>query len=459
MKSSSLTALERRSALSLASIFALRMFGLFMLLPVIRVLGEDLQGATLPLLGMAIGIYGLSQALLQLPLGVLSDKIGRKPIIYAGLLVFIIGSLVAANSESIWGLIFGRALQGAGAIASAVMALAADLTRPEQRSKIMAMIGGSIGLAFALSLVLGPLLSNWLSLQGMFYLIAGLAFMALLVAFFMVPDGLDIGNGQKQSQKIELSFSERWQHVTAKGRIFVLALAVFVIHWALIAVFLVVPERLIAAGFELSQHSWIYLVVLILSIIIMLPMMLNAERKGWHRQVMQLAFVLLALSLGVMFFEWQSISFWLLVLTLFFAGFNLLEAKLPSTVSNLYGAHYRGTALGIFSTSQFLGAFLGGSVTGYLLPKIGFEGILWLNIGLLLSVGITLFKLGKLPEIKRVTLIIDDKQQLRTAQVQALKLPGVLEAFANEVDGKVYLRIDNNKVNQQDLLALGRIEA
>lgn len=454
MKSSSLTTLEKKSAISLASIFALRMFGLFMLLPVIRILGEGLEGATLPLLGLAIGIYGLSQAILQLPLGLLSDKIGRKPVIYAGLLVFIVGSLVAANSESVWGLIFGRALQGAGAIASAVMALAADLSRPHQRSKVMAMIGGSIGLAFALSLVLGPLLSNWLNLQGLFYVIAVLAFVALLVAIFVVPTVPAI-----DMPKIDLSFAERWRYVTAKGRIFVLALSVFVIHWALVAVFLIVPDKLIASGFELSQHSWIYLVVLALSIAIMLPMMIKAEKKGWHRQVMQSAFLLLALSLLTLLTSWQSLWFWLVVLTLFFAGFNLLEAKLPSTVSNLFGAQYRGTALGIFSTSQFLGAFLGGSVTGYLLPTLGYTGVIWLNIGLMVIAGVALGWLGKLPEVKRWVLELDEADTAKAVQESALKLAGVIEAIADDHKGKVYLRVDDSTIERKELEKLGRIQA
>lgn len=392
MKTNPLTPLERKSAISLASIFALRMFGLFMLLPLIRVLGDDLEGATLPLLGWAIGVYGLSQALLQLPLGLLSDKIGRKPVIYGGLIIFIVGSLVAANAETIYGLIAGRALQGAGAIASAVMALAADLSRPEQRSKMMAMIGGSIGLAFALSLVFGPLLSNWLSLNEIFYLIAGLAFVALLVAIFVVPAGGKIVNTELLHEKDTKSESvlQKLAHVSHKGHIYILALAVFVIHWALVAVFLVIPKQLINIGFSLGEHSWIYLLVLFLSILMMLPMMLFAERKGWHKGVMQSALILLLIAVGLMMLEWQSIGMWLCILTLFFAGFNLLEAKLPSTVSNLFAAQYRGTAMGIFTSFQFLGAFFGGTVTGALLPKIGFNAIAVISMLMLLLTALLL---------------------------------------------------------------------
>lgn len=426
-----------------------------MLLPVIRILGADLEGATLPLLGLALGIYGLSQAILQLPLGLLSDKIGRKPVIYGGLVVFIAGSLVAGFSDSIWGLIVGRALQGAGAIASAVMALAADLSRPEQRSKIMAMIGGSIGLAFAISLILGPILSEWLSLQGLFFVIAALAFVALVVAMTVVP------RGEQASQvHLHLTFAERWKHVTAKGRIFVLALAVFVIHWSLVAVFMIVPEKLEQSGFALAQHSWIYLTVLILSIALMVPMMLGAERKKMHRQIMQLAFFVIVLALVSLFSGFTHIVFWLVVLTLFFAGFNLLEAKLPSTVSNLFGSQYRGTALGIFSTSQFLGAFLGGSLTGYLLPKLGLEGILYMNIGLAAVAGLALSLLGKLPEVEKIVIQLDDSsdESGKKAQISALKMPGVIDAIANDSEGKVYLQVDKSRINQKDLMALGQIE-
>jgi predicted MFS family arabinose efflux permease len=455
MKSSPLTSLERRSAVSLASIFALRMLGLFMLLPVLRILGEDLEGATIPLLGLALGIYGLSQAILQLPLGVLSDKIGRKPVIYGGLLVFIAGSLVAGFSESIWGLIAGRALQGAGAIASAVMALAADLSRPQQRSKMMAMIGASIGLAFAISLILGPLLANWLSIQGLFFVIAALAFMALVVAVTLVPNG-----GQTSKVSLNLSFAERWRHVTAKGRVFVLALAVFVIHWSLVAMFMIVPEKLELSGFELSQHSWIYLTVLVLSIALMVPMMLAAERKKLHRQVMQLAFLVITVALASLFTGFTHIAFWLVILTLFFAGFNLLEAKLPSTVSNLFGSQYRGTALGIFSTSQFLGAFMGGSLTGYLLPKLGVDGILYMNIALAVVAGVALSLLGKLPEVEKIVIKLDesDEESSKKAQISALKMPGVIDAIANDGESKVYLQVDKSRINQKDLMALGQIE-
>lgn len=457
MKSSALTPLERRSAISLASIFALRMLGLFMLLPVIRILGDDLEGATLPLLGLALGIYGLSQAILQLPLGVLSDKIGRKPVIYGGLIVFIVGSFVAAYAETIWGLIAGRALQGAGAIASAVMALAADLSRPQQRSKMMAMIGGSIGLAFAISLILGPLLSSWLHLQGLFFVIAVLAIIALMVAIFFVP------NADKAAKvSLNLSFAERWRHVTAKGRIFVLALAVFVIHWSLVAVFMIVPEKLEQSGYQLSQHSWIYLTVLVLSIALMIPMMLKAESKRMHRQVMQLAFFAIVLSLASLLTELTHIAFWLVVLTLFFTGFNLLEAKLPSTVSNLFGSQYRGTALGVFTTSQFLGAFLGGSLTGYLLPTLGVDGILTMNIALAVIAGIALTFLGKLPEIEKIVIKLssDDVEHGKKAQISALKMPGVLEAstVANDGEGRVYLQIDKSRIAQKDLMSLGQIE-
>ena len=452
-----LTQQEKRSASVLAAIFASRMLGLFMLLPILRVLGTELEGATLPLLGLAMGIYGLAQAILQIPLGALSDKIGRKPVIYGGLIIFIIGSLVAALSDTIWGLVIGRALQGAGAIASTIMALAADVTRPEQRSKVMAMIGGSIGLAFALSLVIGPLISAQFGLHAIFFLIASLATIALLLSIFGLPKSHEL-----TAIKPRWNFSKRWSKVSAKGRIFALAWAVFILHWALMSVFLIIPEKLISSGLELAHHSWLYLVVLVISIVLMIPLMIIGERKRLQLQMMQLGFFLMALSLLSLLLEWNNTFFWLAMLSVFFTGFNLLEAKLPATVSNFYGSHLRGLALGVFSSSQFLGAFMGGALTGYGLEYFTETQLLLLNSGLMASSIVILLVVGKTPKVERVTIKIqssDLPNDLQNLVEASLEIDGVIEAIANQGQDKVYLRVDSTKIQRERLETLGEIVA
>ena len=361
-----MTPLERRSVSSLALLYCFRMLGLFMVLPLLALYTVDMPGADALTIGLALGIYGLSQAVLQIPLGWLSDQYGRKPIIIGGLLVFALGSAVAATADSIYGLVIGRALQGAGAIASTVMALVADLTRDEQRTKAMAVVGMSIGLSFAVALVLGPAIAAAGGLAGVFWFTAALALGGIGIVLLLVPTpprGLqheDVGarrglftRSLKDASLLRLNFS------------------VFSLHFILMALFLLVPGILQdVAGLDRDRHWQVYLPTLLLSILGMVPMMILAERKGYLRGMFLLGIGALMLAMVIMSTA-PSAAFIFVGLCLFFVGFNYLEATLPSLVSKWVFAGGKGTALGIYASWQFLGAFAGGAVGGALVKSAG----------------------------------------------------------------------------------------
>ncbi|MFT6956863.1 MAG: MFS family permease [Halieaceae bacterium] len=372
-----MTSLERRSVGSLALLYSIRMLGLFMVLPLLALYTSDLAGATPLMLGLALGVYGLSQALLQIPLGWLSDRVGRKPVIVGGLLVFGFGSLVAAFADTASGLVFGRFLQGAGAIASTIMALVADLTSEEQRTKAMAIIGASIGASFALALVLGPVVAGIGGLSGVFYLTALLALLGIAVVLLTVPTpeplsatpetgprGRYVGRALKDTVLLKFNYG------------------VFTLHFILMASFLVVPQLLQNKLALVREDHWqVYLPVLILSVLGMLPLMRLAERGGRLNQVFPAAIVLVLLGL-LGFWYSSSSAFFYFSLWLFFVGFNYLEASLPSLVSKRISVQGRGTAMGVYSTCQFLGAFAGGAAGGLALQQFGFGAVLVLASGL-----------------------------------------------------------------------------
>jgi len=363
-----MTALERRTVTSLAALYCFRMLGLFMVLPLLALYAADLPGASTSLIGLAMGIYGLTQAALQIPLGWLSDQIGRKPVIIAGLLVFAVGSAVAATATSIGGIILGRMLQGSGAIASTVMAMVADLTREEQRTKAMAVVGISIGLSFAVALVLGPVVAALGGLPAVFWFTVVLALVGIVMVVFLVPSpprttGPREGNAGLRLELIRQSLGDR---VLLR-----LNFGVFVLHFILTASFLVVPGLLEQSfGIDRAHHWQVYLPVLLLSLLGMAPLMAIAERGGRLRQMFLLGIALVFAAVAT--FGYATGSLWFFFgLWLFFVGFNYLEATLPSLVSKTVSAEGKGTAMGIYSTSQFFGSFVGGAGGGWLLHNLG----------------------------------------------------------------------------------------
>ncbi len=367
---SPMTSLEKRATWSLASIYALRMLGLFLIMPVLSLFAEELEGATPTLIGMAIGIYGITQAILQIPFGLMSDRFGRKRIIIIGLILFFTGSVVAALSSSINGVLLGRAIQGSGAIAAPVMALVADLTQEVHRTKAMALIGLSIGVSFGIAITAGPVIAGFIGVDGIFWLIAVLSLIAIWVIRYKVPDPQQ----SKKHRDAEL-VPGQFFNILKNHELLRLDYGIFVLHAILTSSFVVVPLLLRDAGLLPSLHWKVYLPVFVISMAAIIPFVILAEKKRKMKPVFIGAITALVLAdLGLMQFH-TSLPAIVGFLWLFFTGFNLLEATLPSLISKTAPGDLRGTAMGIYSTSQFLGAGIGGGVGGWCYGEFGAAGV------------------------------------------------------------------------------------
>ncbi len=346
------------------------MLGLFMVLPVLALYQDNYEGATPLLLGLTLGIYGLTQAVLQIPLGLLSDKIGRAPVIVGGLLMFVFGSVVAAMADTMHGLILGRALQGMGAIASSLMAMVTDLTSEENRTKAMASIGASIGLSFIAAMIAGPLIASAMGLSGVFWITALLGCIGILVFLLLVPRVVSI-------QKNRETFADLNQVglLLRQPTLLRLNVGIFALHLALMAAFVVIPTML-SNQLGISSHNlwWVYLGLLGGGFVAMLPVMILGEKYQRQKLVFVSAIGCMTLAM-LMLGQEQSFTLTLAMLLLFFAAFNLLEATLPSWLSKACPAGSRGTAMGIYSTSQFMGAFVGGTLGGWSLQQFGSTGV------------------------------------------------------------------------------------
>ena len=372
------TASETRAVSMLATLYVVRMLGLFMVLPLIAIYSTDMMGATPFLLGLAVGAYGLTQATLQIPMGWLSDRIDRRWVIVVGLLLLMAGSLVAAYSTSIWGVIVGRFLQGAGAIASATMALVADYTRAEQRAKASAIIGGSIAIAFGLALVLGPTFATFGGLQAVFAVTAILAFAGIIVVGFLPKPDRQAAQARDEMSGFHRS---RLAEVLSIKSLNTMYVSIFFLHFLLMAVFVVVPAGLEGeAGIPRERHALAYLCALILSV----PgiYLLVQGRRYMNTPTRTLLLCLLVLLSGLIALSLGGFIGTLLGLLLFFTGFTALEAILPSLASIYAPPASRGTAMGVFASSQFIGVFFGGLLGGALLDQAGVLGV-WLGMSLL----------------------------------------------------------------------------
>ena len=443
---------ERQAAISLAMIYAFRMLGLFMILPVFALYADHIPGATPFMMGLAIGIYGLTQALLQIPFGMWSDRIGRKPVIFIGLLIFAAGSLIAASASSIEGIIVGRAIQGGGAIAAALMALAADLSREEHRTKMMAVIGVCIGFSFAISMVLGPLVNNWIGISGIFYSTAVLALVGIAILYFFVPD--PVRSHFHRDAEVE---ARSLSSVLKDAQLLRLDIGIFSLHFVLMCVFLVLPLVLhYDMGLDASQHWKIYLPVFAVSLIIMVPFIIIAERKKAMKAVFNGAVFSLMVA-TIIFIYSQSLWLTAFALVIFFAGFNLLEASLPSLISKTASATKKGTAMGIYSSSQFLGAFAGGTIGGYAHQSWGIPGVYYTVLAVLSLWFVLAMTMKKSKQLSTYLLSVND-----VSVEQLLAVKGVVEAALVEEEKDMgfvaYLKVKKHILDEEKLLSLATSE-
>ena len=438
---------ERRAALSLATLFFFRMFGLFLVLPVLALHAQHLAGATPFLIGVAMGVYGLTQALFQIPFGVLSDRYGRKPVIAAGLLIFGLGSALCAVSGHVAGIIAGRALQGSGAISAAVMALAADLTREEQRIKVMAVIGVTIGLAFAAAFVAGPTLDAVIGLHGLFWLAAGLALGGIAVLYLFVPE--------PAHSAFHRECEPQWGQVLgilANRDLKRLNVGIGCLHFLLTASFVVLPVVLRdGLGLASPSHWHVYLPVFGLSIVLMVPAIRAAQRHG--REVFLGAVALVGVSELGLALGHGSGSVVFLMLWGFFSGFNYLEASLPALVSQMAPADRRGTALGVYAMSQFLGTFAGGATGGLLSGYAGATGVFLMCAALALS-WLAYARGMVLPRPLRSHIVKVGRLTAAEATALTVRLAavaGVSEAVVVGEDGVAFLKVDRDTLDWQGL--------
>ncbi|MCC5795767.1 MAG: MFS transporter [Methylophaga sp.] len=444
-----MTALEKRSISGLSLIYALRMLGLFMILPVFSVAADQYSGSTPLLVGLAIGAYGLTQAMLQIPFGMLSDRIGRKKVIAFGLLLFAMGSVIAAMADSIFTVILGRLLQGSGAIAAAVMALTADLTRDDHRTKAMAAIGISIGLSFTVALASGAALEHWLGLAGIFWLTAVLAMLGIVVLFFWVPNP----HRCVVHRDVE-PMPKQFRNVLGNPELMRLTLSISTLHFLLTLSFFALPMALHHyAGIERSQHALLYLPIMLIAFVCMVPFILLAEKQ----RKMKMVFLGAIVVLGIAQLSWAILpntAFVILIgLWLFFTAFNILEASLPSMMSKLSPLDCKGTAMGVYSTGQFLGAFLGG-VSGGLIYT-------YLNIHAVFAFGaiVTLFwwwlvKPMQAPRhLSSRILHIEPLTQANAASVMAEinTIPGVVETMVVVDEGVAYVKFSPDETDTDAL--------
>ena len=371
-----MTAAERRATVSLASIYGLRLLGMFIILPVFALYAETLPGgASHTLIGVALGAYGLTQAILQIPFGWASDRWGRKPVIYAGLAVFALGSFIAAAAGTMTWVIIGRCLQGAGAISAAVIALTADLTRDTVRTRAMAIIGITIALTFAASLIAGPVLKAWMGVPGIFALTGILALAAIAVVRYAVPDPDHASNDRSVSRG-------QFARVLVDTQLVRLNFGTFALHAVLMAMFTQIPFALRDNGLAAERHWVVYFPVLIVSILLMLPFIRQVDRPGRGKPLLNAAVVVLLGAQVALAFTQHALLSLCIAMTFFFAALNLLEAMLPSLISKCAPADARGAAIGVNSSMQFLGAFVGAAAGGWFAEHVGETSVFLFGVAL-----------------------------------------------------------------------------
>lgn len=440
-----MTSTERRAVGTLAGIFGLRLLGLFLIMTVFSPYAEkSLSGATPFLIGLALGAYGLTQALFQIPFGMLSDRWGRKPLIIIGLLIFALGSGIAAVSDSIHGVILGRLIQGMGAIAAVVLALSADLTREEQRTKAMALIGVSIGLFFMLAMVLGPVLDGWIGVKGIFWLTMAMAFFGILVLYW-VPTPV----AARRHRDVQL-IPAQLAKVLGNPDLLRLDVGIFVLHLVLTAMFVTVPLALVhEGGLPVVAHWKVYLPVFVLSVVGMAPLVILSARKHLIQRIFLVAITLLVAAQALFYFGHQELPWLVFALWVFFVGFNALEALLPSTVSRVAPADSKGTAMGVYNSFQFFGVFLGGTLGGWLYGAMGI-GTVFQACGVMTLLWAIIVMTAPTPRLLDTRLLRVGPQTEDGAPALAKRLAnitGVVEAIVIAEEGMAYLKVDKKELD------------
>ncbi|ENV00005.1 MFS transporter [Acinetobacter variabilis] len=436
-----MNALERRSTFALSSIFALRMLGLFMIIPVFSVAGQSYEYATPALIGLAVGIYGLTQAILQIPFSLIADRYSRKPLVVLGLLLFALGGAIAAMSDTIYGVIIGRAIAGGGAVSAVVMALLADVTREENRMKAMAVMGMSIGLSFVVAFTMGPWVTGLVGISGLFWVttVMGLAAIAMLL---MVP------KVTRHHKNFQQGYLEQLKQVLKMGDLNRLHISVFTLHLLLTAMFIYVPSQLIeVAELPLSSHGWVYLPLLVVSLFFAFPSIVLAEKYRKMRSIFLTAIGGIILGLLFMIFGFESKYVLIGGLGLFFIAFNVMEALLPSWLSKAAPIQSKATAMGVNASSQFLGAFFGGIIGGQLLllnnTSLGWSilsaiAIIWLLMS---------FGLAQPRYLSSLVLRLPESKQTDEWTSQLLAIRGIEEVVVMSEQQVAFVKVDKQQVD------------
>lgn len=452
MLTGKMTSAERSAVASLSSIMALRMIGLFMVLPVFALYAKGMIGATPALIGLSMGIYGLTQAIFQIPFGSLSDKYGRKPIILIGLVIFIIGSILAASAHSISLLIIGRALQGAGAVGSTILATMADLTREDQRTKSMAIAGMTIGFSFSLAMLLGPILSQWMALQGLFLLAGLFGLCAILILYKAVPTPPTHTWHRDTEPELNAFFKLLVEPALAK-----LNIGIFILHAIFTASFVVIPISLDHYAGLTAHDQWkIYLPTLLIAFVVSLIFIGIAEKRKQLKPFFMGGIFTLALAELLLWSVHTSITSAAIGVCLFFAGFSLLEAFLPSLVSRTAPAGRKGTAMGIYSCSQFLGIFVGGVIGGWLYGKFSFTGVYVFCIVSALT-WLVLASLMKPPRYLVTQVIhLSSSPSTRWQEIIATlkNISGIVDVSLITEESALYIKMEPATLQQPDFIRL-----
>jgi predicted MFS family arabinose efflux permease len=438
---------EWYTAGSLAAVYAVRMLGLFMILPVLPLYAKSLPDATPFMVGLAIGIYGLTQAIFQIPLGFLSDRIGRKPVIIGGLCVFALGSVIAAFSTSIEWITIGRAIQGMGAIAAATMALAADLTSERHRARVMSVIGLTIGISFSVAMIIGPIIDEWAGLRGVFWVTTVLAVIGILLVAFVVPQPQE----EKSHRDAGIVKSYIWD-VLVSASLWRMNIGAFFLHMIMTANFSVLPLIFEdGVGLDGADHWKIYLPVFLVAFLSAIPLIIVAEKHRKMRRLFMTAVgMLLVAQLGMAFLRAETILL-LMFFLIFFIGFNFLEAVQPSLVAKYSNVNTKGTAMGVFSTLQFLGIFAGGFIGGLIQNHFGFTGVFifggfiaWLWVFVALTLPEPKFYTMRVVKLRPNYLF--NAQETENA---LLAIPGIKEASVALHEGVAYLKVDKNILDDE----------